>query len=96
MVDLENHMAEVDDVMASRDPYLTFKTSTRHYVIYFNHMVFKVNHVVQGQSPGSKSTTGSSSRKPTLYSHFFMTSTLRLAAILDGPKTTPSTVVILP
>ena len=54
-------------------------------------MVFKVNHVVQGQSPGSRSTTGSSSRKPTLYSHFFMTSTSRLTAILDGPKTIPST-----
>ena len=76
---------------ASRDPYLTFKTSSHHYVIYFNHMVFKVNHVVQGQSPGSRSTTGSSSRKPTLYSHFFMTSTSRLTAILDGPKTIPST-----
>jgi hypothetical protein len=76
-------------VVARRDPYLTFKTS-RHYVIYFNHMVFKVNYVVQCQSPGSRSTTGSSSRKPTLYSHFFMTSKLRLAAILDGPKMTPS------
>jgi hypothetical protein len=58
-------------------------------------MVFKVNHVVQDQSHGSRSTTGSSSRKPTLYSHFFMTSTLRLAAILDGPKTIPSTHGIL-
>jgi hypothetical protein len=75
--------------------YFTFKTSSRHYVIYFNHMVLKVNHVVQGQSPDSRSTTGSNSRKPTLYSHFFMTSTLRLATILDGPKTTPSTVAVL-
>jgi hypothetical protein len=97
MVDLENHMVEVDDVIArwcfkrpAWDPYITFKTSSRHYVIYFNHMGFKVNHVVQGQSPGSRSTTGSSSRKPTLYSHFIMTSVLRLAAILDGPKTTLS------
>jgi hypothetical protein len=56
---------------AGRDPYLTFKISSRHYVIYCNHMVFKVNHVVQGQSLGSGSTTGSSSKKPTLYSHFY-------------------------
>jgi hypothetical protein len=53
---------------ASRDPYLTFKISSRHCVIYFNHMVCNVNHVVEGQSPGSRSTTGSSSRKPTLQS----------------------------
>jgi len=36
-----------------RDPYLTFKTSSHHYVIYFNHMVsrstmwFKVNRLVK-------------------------------------------------
>jgi hypothetical protein len=35
---------------ASLDLYLTFKTSSRHYVIYFTHMVFKANHVVEGQS----------------------------------------------
>jgi hypothetical protein len=52
-------------------------------------MVFKVIHVIQGQSPGSRSTTGSSSRKPTHYKYFFTTSTLRLAAILGGTKTTP-------
>jgi hypothetical protein len=73
---------------ASRDPYLTFKISSRHYVI-------TTTIWFQGQPCGSRSvswfkaTKGSSSRKPTLYSHFFRTSKLRLAVIFGRAKDDP-------
>jgi hypothetical protein len=51
---------------------------------------FKVNHMVQGQSPGSVSTTGSTPRKPTLYSHFFYDVNIPAGRHL-GPKTCTST-----